>query len=188
MLRQALRQQIERLKPSVEKITRHPWVIRYVPALSDPDLWQLNRRSTARAVAVGLLCGLIPGPVQVAGAIALSLLWRANFPLAAITTLYTNPFTIVPLYVLAYQIGRFVTGDPGGFVEPPAFEMTRFVAWTESMQTWMIGVGKPLGIGLVLLAIMLAIAGYFLTKAAWRIWLIRAWRRRGRARRNGNND
>jgi uncharacterized protein (DUF2062 family) len=35
---------------------------------------------------------------------------------------------------------------------------------------------------------MLAIAGYFLTKAAWRIWLIRAWRRRGQARRTGNND
>ena len=56
--------------------------------------------------------------------------------------------------------------------------MTRFVAWTEAMQTWMIGVGKPLGIGLVLLAITLAVAGYFLTKAVWRAWLIRAWRRR----------
>ena len=46
------------------------------------------------------------------------------------------------------------------------------------MQTWMIGVGKPLGIGLVLLAALLAIAGYVLTKAAWRFWLIRAWRQR----------
>ena len=66
--------------------------------------------------------------------------------------------------------------------------MTHFVAWTEAMQTWMIGVGKPLGIGLVLLAIMLAVAGYLLTKAAWRILLIRAWRRRNRSRRAGNND
>ena len=68
MPRQALKQWIERLKPSVEKITRHPWVVRHVPALSDPDLWHLNRRSTSRGVAVGLLCGLIPGPIQVAGA------------------------------------------------------------------------------------------------------------------------
>ena len=95
-----------------------------------------------------------------------------------LVTLYTNPFTIVPLYVLAYQIGRLATGDNAGFVEPPAFDMTHFIAWTQAMQTWMIGVGKPLGIGLVLLAIMLAIAGYFLTKAAWRFCLIRAWRRR----------
>ena len=34
------------------------------------------------------------------------------------------------------------------------------------------------GIGLVLLAIMLAIAGYVLTKAIWRFYLIRAWRQR----------
>jgi len=46
------------------------------------------------------------------------------------------------------------------------------------MQTWMIGVGKPLGIGLVLLAITLAVAGYVLTKTVWRLYLIRAWRRR----------
>jgi hypothetical protein len=42
----------------------------------------------------------------------------------------------------------------------------------------MLGVGKPLGIGLVLLAIMLAAIGYVVTKAAWRFWLIRAWRQR----------
>jgi len=98
-------------------------------------------------------------------------------------TLYTNPFTIVPLYVLAYQIGRLATGDSNGFVEPPAFEPTRFIAWTEAMQTWMIGVGKPLGIGLVMLGILLAVAGYFLTKTVWRIWLIRAWHQRRAKRR-----
>ena len=32
-------------------------------------------------------------------------------PLAMLVTLYTNPFTIVPLYVLAYEIGRVATGD-----------------------------------------------------------------------------
>ena len=112
------------------------------------------------------------------GAAICALVFRVNLPLALLVTLYTNPFTIVPLYVLAYQIGRLATGDHSGFVDPPAFDMTRFVAWTEAMQTWMIGVGKPLGIGLVLLAITLAVAGYFLTKAVWRVWLIRAWRRR----------
>ena len=46
------------------------------------------------------------------------------------------------------------------------------------MQTWMLGVAKPLGIGLVLLAAALAFAGYVLTKAVWRWYLIRAWQRR----------
>lgn len=112
------------------------------------------------------------------GAAICALVFRVNLPLALLVTLYTNPFTIVPLYVLAYQIGRLATGDHSGFVDPPAFDMTRFVAWTEAMQTWMIGVGKPLGIGLVLLAITLAVAGYVLTKTVWRLYLISAWRQR----------
>ncbi len=36
----------------------------------------------------------------------------------------------------------------------------------------------PLGIGLILLASGLAILGYIATQAAWRIYLIAAWRRR----------
>jgi uncharacterized protein (DUF2062 family) len=44
----------------------------------------------------------------------------------------------------------------------------------------MIGIGRPLGIGLALLAIGLAAAGYFLVKAAWRIHLLMAWHRRHR--------
>jgi hypothetical protein len=114
------------------------------------------------------------------GAAICALVFRVNLPLAMFVTLYTNPFTIVPLYLVAYQIGRLATGDSAGFVEPPAFAMTRFVEWTQAMQTWMIGVGKPLGIGLVLLALILAGIGYLVTKVAWRFWLIRAWRRRAR--------
>jgi uncharacterized protein len=182
MLRQALRQWIERLKPSVDKITRHPWVVRYVPALSDPDLWHLNRRSTARGIAVGLLCGLIPGPVQVAGAIGLSLLWRANFPLAAITTLYTNPLTIVPLYVLAYEYGRlFFPGAPHAVAAlPPSFD--GFANYVPALVAWMRELGKPLALGIVLLALTLATIGFVTVRLAWRCHVVASWRRRARLR------
>ena len=33
---------------------------------------------------------------------------RKNMPVALLTTLYTNPLTIVPLYVLAYAYGRLL--------------------------------------------------------------------------------
>jgi uncharacterized protein (DUF2062 family) len=36
--------------------------------LQHPNLWCLNRRSVSGAVAVGLFCGLIPGPLQMLGA------------------------------------------------------------------------------------------------------------------------
>ena len=59
-------------------------------------------------MAIGLFSGLIPGPVQVLGAVGLSILFRAHFPLAAITTLYTNPVTIVPLYLRGLPVRRAV--------------------------------------------------------------------------------
>jgi uncharacterized protein len=182
MLRQALRQWIEGLKPSVEKITRHPWVVRYIPALSDPDLWHLNRRSTARGIAVGLFCGLIPGPVQVAGAIGLSLLWRANFPLAAITTLYTNPLTIVPLYLVAYEYGRlFFPGAPHAVsVMPPSY--TGIANYLPTLLAWMTELGKPLALGLVLLATTLAAIGFATVRLAWRCHVVASWRKRARLR------
>ncbi|HET9339785.1 MAG TPA: DUF2062 domain-containing protein [Casimicrobiaceae bacterium] len=182
MLRQALRRWIERLKPSVEKITRHPWVVKYIPALSDPDLWHLNRRSTARGVAVGLLCGLIPGPVQVAGAIGLSLLWRANFPLAALTTLYTNPLTIVPLYVLAYEYGRlFFPGAPHAVAAlPPSYH--GLSDYVPALAAWMAELGKPLALGIMLLALTLSAVGFLTVRLAWRWHVVAAWRRRARRR------
>mgnify|MGYP000152585223 CR=1 FL=1 len=91
---------------------------------------------------------------------------------------YTNPFTIVPLYLLAYQIGRLTIGESNGFITPPAFSATDFIGWTSAMQTWMLTVAQPLGIGLIMLASGLAVLGYFATRAGGRAYLINAWRRR----------
>ena len=173
-----MRRLLKRHLPDHESLATNRWLAPFGSTLLHPRLWHLNRHSAAGAVAAGLFCGLIPGPLQMIGAAICALVFRVNLPLALLVTLYTNPFTIVPLYVLAYQIGRVATSDPAGFIDPPAFDMTRFIAWSEAMQGWMLGVAKPLGIGLVLLAILLAIAGYILTKTIWRIYLIRAWRQR----------
>ena len=175
-----MRQRLKKILPDPRSVSDNRWLRPFQSSLLHPRLWHLNRHSAAGAVAAGLFCGLIPGPLQMLGAAVCALLFRVNLPLALLVTLYTNPFTIVPLYVLAYQVGRLATGDSAGFIEPPALDVTRFVAWTEAMQTWMLGVAKPLGIGLVRLAATRALAGYFLTTAAWRWNLIRAWRRRQR--------
>lgn len=173
-----MRKKLRKILPDHKAVRDNRWLAPFENTLLHPRLWHLNRHSAAGAVAAGMFCGLIPGPLQMLGAAICALIFRVNLPLAMFVTLYTNPFTIVPLYLVAYQIGRLATGDSAGFVAPPDFEMTRFIEWTQAMQTWMIGVGKPLGIGLVLLATLLALAGYVLTRAAWRFWLIRAWRRR----------
>src|SRR3954468_14432451 len=80
------------------------------PWLHHPNLWCLNRRSVAGAVAIGLFCGLIPGPLQMLGAVLLAIPLHRNIPVAMLVTLYTNPLTIVPLYLLAYGYGMLLLG------------------------------------------------------------------------------
>ena len=181
MARTLLRRLTRRLEPYVDQITEHPMVRRYAPALTEPDLWHLNRRSSARAVAIGLFSGLIPGPIQVLGAIGLSILFRAHFPLAAITTLYTNPVTIVPLYVVAYQYGElFLPGPKAAFLHPPAFSFSPH--YIVEVMHWMAQLGKPLALGLGLLALTLAALGWITVRISWRCHTVWAWRRRARLR------
>lgn len=173
-----MRRFLKKYLPDHETIHRNRWLRPFASSLLHPRLWHLNRHSAAGAMAAGLFCGLIPGPLQMICAAICALLFRVNLPLALLVTLYTNPVTLVPLYLAAYQIGRLIIGESNGFVTPPEFSITNFVGWTEAMQTWMLTVAKPLGIGLIILAAGLAVIGYFATKAAWRYYLIAAWRRR----------
>jgi len=177
-----MRRTLKKYLPDPQTIRDNPWLRPFASSLLHPRLWHLNRHSAAGAVAAGLFCGLIPGPLQMLGAAVCALIFRVNLPLAMFVTFYTNPFTIVPLYLLAYQIGRLTIGQSNGFITPPSFSATDFIGWTNAMQSWMLSVAQPLGIGLVLLAGGLAVVGYFATKTAWRIYLINAWRRRKKLR------
>ena len=123
-----MRKHLKKYLPNHDAVHGNRWLRPFRNSLLHPRLWHLNRHSAAGAVAVGLFCGLIPGPLQMIGAAICALVFRVNLPLALLVTLYTNPFTIVPLYVLAYQIGRLATDNHSDFVDPPAFDMTRFIA------------------------------------------------------------
>jgi len=178
MPRELIRQWTRRYEPAVERLMSNQTVGRYAPALTNPGLWYLDRRSTARAVAIGLFCGLIPGPLQMIAAAAVCLVVRGNLPLAVITTLYTNPFTIVPLYLVAYQYGRLLFPEaaaPVAFVAPPDAGL---ISLLPAIGEWMAQLGKPLVAGLVLLATTLAVLGWAAVRIAWRIHVVRQWRRR----------
>src|SRR5260221_647559 len=109
-----------------------------------------------------------------------------NLPVALATTLYTNPLTIGPLYVIAYWIGTlFVHSDGTPFSHPPGFDWSNLGAWLRASFDWMLSLGKPLAVGLVVLAVGLAIAGYVVVQLAWRVQVVVAWRRRRRRRATG---
>ena len=103
--------------------------------------------------------------------------------LALFSTLYTNPFTIVPLYLLAFTIGEWILGGGGHFTAPPewsgSWSGASLLEWLETLAQWMLGLGRPLALGLIVLAATLSAAGYLVVRVAWRLYLIRAWRRRG---------
>lgn len=165
--------------PSAGSIRQIRWLQPVHHLLQHPNLWHLNRRSVAGGVALGLLCGLIPGPLQMLSAALLAVWLRVNLPVALFTTLYTNPFTIVPLYLFAYEIGVWVSGANNGTVNAvPAFPEVHWNDWFDPLWGWLMELGKPLLIGLPLLAAGLAIIGYVAVRLSWRLVVLRKWRRR----------
>ena len=165
--------------PDHETIRQHRHIARFGALLQHPNLWHLNRRSVAGGVAVGLFSGLVPGPFQMLTAALLAIPLRVNLPVALATTLYTNPFTIGPLYVAAWYIGRLIVGGDGVALTPaPDMDWAHLGAWLHAFIDWTLALGKPLAVGLVALALGLALAGYIFVHLAWRIHVIAAWRRR----------
>lgn len=168
-----MRNWLRRFLPDHAAVHGNRWLAPFRNTLLHPRLWHINRHSAAGGVAVGLFCGLIPGPFQMLGAAICAVLFRINLPIALITTLYTNPFTIVPLYILAYGIGRLFFGETAPFVPPPEFGAYALGDWLGALVDWLARLGLPLAVGLLLLASSLAALGYLGMRIAWRLYLLR---------------
>jgi uncharacterized protein (DUF2062 family) len=171
--------------PSAEAVRSRRIVTMFGRCLQHPNLWHFNRRSVPGAVAIGLFAGLIPGPLQMLTALLLAVPMRQNVPVALVTTLYTNPFTIVPLYLIAYGYGALLLSGEQRAGPVPIFEMDwgNALGSLQALMDWMLALGKPLAIGLVALALTLALAGYVAVSVGWRIYVLVCWKRRKSRRR-----
>ncbi len=146
---------LRHLEPRVLDTLNNPLLRPLRPWLDRHDVFSFNREPLARGVAFGMLCGLIPGPLQVLGSLGMCAWLRGNVIAAAIATTYTNPLTIVPLYWLAFQIGAFLL--PGQHPIPPFVVPEGSVgAGAVGLGVWMGALGWPLLVGLPVLAAMLA--------------------------------
>lgn len=159
---------------------------RFGHTLLAPRLWRLSRHSVAGGIAVGLFCGLIPGPLQMLGAAIAAYVFRVNLPLALFSTLYTNPLTIIPLYLLAFSLGQWVVGDGTSvFIAPPEIVFSDFMGSMTRVNQWVASLGKPLVVGLFMLASLLSATGYLLIYGLWQLHIVRYLRqRRQRAQAN----
>ncbi|MDH3320722.1 MAG: DUF2062 domain-containing protein [Betaproteobacteria bacterium] len=176
---------IRKYLPSAAEVRGNRLVAMFGGLLHDPNLWHLNRDSVAGAVAIGLFAGLVPGPLQMLTALALAIPLRRNLPVALLTTFYTNPLTIVPLYLLAYGYGSLLLG--GGHarprIEPFGMDWGHFLDSMVRLADWTLALGKPLAVGLVALGLTLALLGYVAVQLGWRAYVILAWRSRRAKRR-----
>ncbi len=172
------RKRLFKLLPDVDQLRQKKAFGVFGERLFHPALWHLNRRSVAGGLAVGLFCGLIPGPLQMAGAAICALWLRINLPVALATTIYTNPFTIIPLYLVAYRIGLLVLPQSADTIPPAPVLSANIGASVSSITEWASALGTPLLVGVPLLAALLALAGYVVVRVTWGIYLRLEWHRR----------
>lgn len=168
--------------PSHQSILENRHIARLGPRLQHHNLWHLNRRSVAGGVAVGLFAGLIPGsnPVQFLAASLFAIGCRVNLPIAVVVTLYSNPLTIVPLYYCAFKLGQLALANGEADLPDLDFSLSGrpFSEWVPALLHWLASLGKPLMLGIPLLAIVLAVVGYVLVDWLWRLHVRMEWRRR----------
>ena len=178
------RKYVRKLLPSHQAVRDHRYVGALGPAFHHPNLWHLNRRSVAGGVAIGMLCGMIPLPIQMVFATIFAVVLRANLPVALATTWYVNPFTIVPLYYLAYKVGTLITEQAPPSTAPPvvALSIANIRDWIPLLLAWIDEMGKPFAVGLSTLGAILSIGSYFAVRGIWRLYIVMAWRRRSRMR------
>lgn len=182
-----MRDWIRRKLPTEETLKAHPGLRWLGPLLRRPWLWQLNRRRVAVGAGIGVFFGFLIPVLQIAGAALFALLLRANLPVAAFSTLVSNPFTYAPIGVLAYKTGAAILGEQ---VEPAAAKSLAEAAeaaqagaadapgWIERAKA----IGKPLFLGLAVFAVVGGVGTWALVHLAWTVgvWLKRRRRRRRR--------
>lgn len=139
-----------------------------------PALWRFTRRSVPRGVALGMVTGILFPVAQIALSALIALPFRANIPVAALTTFITNPFTTPFIWAAAYYIGKWalrldqiVPGDP-----------VRDAATSTWMQWLMSDAAPSIAVGLLIITIASAVGGYFVTKWSWQAWIAHKWRTR----------
>lgn len=150
------------------------------PLLRRPWLWQLSRRRVAMGAAIGVFFGFLIPVLQIAFSAVFAILLRANLPVAAVSTLVSNPFTYAPIFVLAYRTGSAILGEEVDEAQLAALEREAKDEQVEP-RSWAdraAAIGKPFFLGLFIFAVVGGLATWLLVNLLWTLGV--RWRRRQR--------
>ncbi len=166
---------IKRYMPHPDRIKGNTSLRFLGQLIHDPNLWHLNRHSVARAMAIGLFWAMIPMPMQMLAAAATAIPARANLPISVSLVWLTNPLTMPPVFYCSYMLGSWL-------MDTPAMQMPE-----EITLDWITGIlvshWQPLYLGSLVGGVLVALAGYLLTRLYWSWWVRRNWRKRQQRRR-----
>jgi len=161
---------IKRLFPKLDSVKEEKILKIFGPAVLQPNLWHINKKSVSRGFAIGAFCAFIPIPgVQMILAAFLSITFAANLPLSVILTWISNPFTYAPIIYFALKIGKI-------FIETGAnYEIVEDDVGVISN---LIHIWEPLVIGSLLLAVIGSLSSYIFIRLYWRYYVIKIWSKR----------
>lgn len=162
--------------PTREAIARNRFLRPVAHRVLAPSLWRFNRRSVPRGVALGIFSGILFPFAHMLLAAILAFPFRANVPTAVGTTLINNPVTFVPLMAAAYQVGQWTLRLDHAV---PGRPIATNVHANAGLLHWIVSQGGPATIvGLLIIAIVLSVAGYFGAALVWRLRIARKWKTR----------
>jgi uncharacterized protein len=185
-----MKNRIKTWLPKPETLQSSRWLRWMGPVLNHPRLWHFSRKGISLGLALGIFFGLLIPVAQIPFAAAMAVALRANVPMAVASTLVTNPVTFGPVYYGAYRLGKAVLGENAPTEREIKSELQ--AAQDESPAIEGLGnhlrhafaqlttVGKPLVVGLAIVASLSGIAVYFLVSG---VWILRTrWQRNQRLR------
>ena len=161
---------LKKLLPKQETIKNSEWFSIFGPASHEPNLWHINRKSTARAVAIGLFSAFIPFPIQMVLAAGLAIIFRANILISVVVVWVSNPFTFAAIFYSAYKLGTMLLGVE---LEPFQFEFSLNWLFTELQHRW-----QPFLVGCLCAGALAGATGYGLVNLYWRIYISNVWKKR----------
>lgn len=161
---------LKKFFPQFETVKNSRWMGIFGHASREPNLWHINRKSVARAVAIGLFCAFIPIPIQMILAAGLAIIFRANIPLSVIVVWVSNPLTIPALFFFAYKLGTLLLNV---HLEPFQFEFSLNWLFTELQDRW-----QPFLVGCLCAGALASAIGYTIVHLYWKFYVTKVWRNR----------
>lgn len=172
----APRKFFRRISPDHSQFKNHKFLRVFGSWLHNPNLWHINRRSTAGAFSVGFFVACFPLPVQMLLAASFAVVFHVNLPLSVLSTWISNPFTMIPLYYACYQLGAYLLGMP--------YQEVEIVLSLDWLLNQMGGIWQPLFLGSLVIGTLTALAINVIIRLLWRLWILHHWRLR--KNRNGS--